>query len=145
MHTNKKLVAVGVVAAGSLAVTGIGVSVAASSAGTHTLKVTSTEILSKNLPKNQFLDTDKDTSNGKYVGSDVVIGVYDPKTQGVKARVAFALSGGIMYANFSVNAKTGALTGKLTGGSGKFKDVSGTITGTPVSKKATAVTVIYSR
>jgi hypothetical protein len=144
MRSNGKLFAVCAMT-GALAVTGVGVGIASSSAKTHTLRVKSTVVSEKVLPGGHFVDADKDTSKGKYVGTDAVSGAYLKKTNTAKGEVAFALSGGIMYANIAENAKTGVLTGKLTGGAGKFKGISGTVKGTAVSEKSTDVTVIYSR
>jgi hypothetical protein len=142
MHRNGKLVAVSAMT-GALAVTGVGVGVASSSARTHTLKVKSTEVSEKFLPGGHFVDADKDTSNGKYIGTDAVSGLYVKTTKTTTGEVAFALSGGIMYASFTVNAETGVLTGKLTGGAGKYHGISGTIKGIPAGKKSTRVTVTY--
>jgi hypothetical protein len=144
MRRNGKLVAVTAMT-GVLAVTGVGVGVAASSAKTHTLTVKSTPVSVKFLPHGHFVDADKDTAGGTYIGTDAVSGLYEKKAKREKGQVAFALSGGIIYASFTVNAKTGILTGKLTGGAGKYRRVTGTIKGTPVGKQSTLVTVTYRR
>jgi hypothetical protein len=143
MRRNEKLFAISAMT-GALAVTGVGVSVASSSAKTHTLNLKSTTISEKFLPHNHFVNADKDTRNGKYVGTDAASGVFNKKTEMVKGEVAFALSGGIIYANISINDKTGVLTGKITGGAGTFTRSSGTVKGTAVSEKTTDVTLIYS-
>ena len=130
---------------GALAVTGVGVSLASSSVKTHTVKLTSTQVSEKFLPGDHFVDADKDLSSGKYVGTDSVSGQYNAKTEKVKGEAAFALSGGMIYANVEISDKTAVLAGKLTGGAGKFKGISGTVTGTVVSEKVTDVTIAYSR
>jgi hypothetical protein len=143
MRTKGKLFAVSAMT-GTLAVTCVGVGVAASSAAkTHTVKLKSTTVSEKFLRGAHFVEADKDTSKGKYIGTDAASGKFDKKTEKVKADVAFALARGMIYATITINDKTGLLTGRVTGGAGEFKGISGAVSGHSVSEKSTDLTITY--
>jgi hypothetical protein len=138
-----KYVVLSSIAAGSLAVTGIGVgtSVAASSAPTpHTITFKSKTVVSKSVGKNKSIDADKNTAHGKFLGTDVVTFTF--KHNVAKGKVAAAFKGGFIYGKFNAT-QTGAISGKITGGTGKYKDVTGTITGQSAGKNTEKVTITY--
>jgi hypothetical protein len=130
-------------AAGSLFATGVGASYAASAASKPhvlTFKVKSTS--QKNFGK-RFVSTDKDLSHGKHIGNDVLTGSYNPKTKTVSGDVAVGLAGGIIYAHLNFPAKGKTFTGTVTGGAGKYKGASGSVTGTSLGHGKQKVTVTY--
>ena len=58
--------------------------------------------------------------------------------------VSLGLPGGFLYGHLTFNTKTGGTTGKVTGGSGRYKGDTGSITGKPVGKSGSSnVTVTY--
>ncbi len=119
----------------SLAVTGATLAGAAPSTASHTLKFTSVQTAQRSVGKNRFVDSDKDVRNGKVVGYDIVDGAYHPKTRTITVDVAAALKGGIVYLSGSGNVVSGKFTGKITGGTGTFKGVRGTVTGQASGKQ----------
>jgi hypothetical protein len=140
----KKYAVMSTIAAGSLAVTGIGVgtSVAASSAGTpHILKFKAKQLTSHNLNQNTSVATEKDVAHGKVIGNDVVRFAFTHNT--AKGSVAAAFTGGFIYAKFNVDQNGTISAGKVTGGTGKFAGVTGTITGHQVKKNVEKVTITY--
>lgn len=143
MHFTKR-VAVGLIAVGSLTVAGVGTGLATSSAKTHTLTFKGVQLKSTSPSKTTFVQAEKDVSKGKTIGYDVVTGKFDPQTHLVKGSVSVALRGGEIYASFTI-AQDNSLSGKVTGGSGKYKGVSGTITGTQPKKNVEAVTITYHK
>jgi hypothetical protein len=117
--------------AGALGVAGIGtgVAVATSAATSHTLKFNSVQTSTKRFGSH-FINADTDKVHGKQIGSDVVDAVFNSKTQTFKISFAGALKGGIIYGAGKGSASTDKFTGKVTGGTGKYKNVTGTIKGT---------------
>jgi hypothetical protein len=83
-------------------------------------------------------DHDVNAAN-KVIGYDVV-----SFGAGSSGNVALAIKGGFIYAHL-VFAKSGSVTGKVTGGTEKYAHATGTVTGQPVSKSKTKVTVTYKR
>jgi hypothetical protein len=102
---------------------------AAASSPAHTLRFTSVETAQKVLPKSHFVATDKDVESGKTVGFDVVNGLASSKSASLIIDIAVSTHGGILYGHCRQNLKTGALTGTVTGGTGKFRGAAGTIAG----------------
>jgi hypothetical protein len=142
----KKYAVMSTIAAGSLAVTGVGVgtSMAASSAPkTHTLTFKSKTLVEKDFPNNRFVDADKDVAGGKIIGTDVLRGKFNVKDKTAKARVAAAFSGGFIYATFNIEGQGVISGGKVTGGTGKYAGVTGTITGHSISNNVEKVTITY--
>lgn len=138
MRTHQQIIAA-TLTAGTVAVAGVGAAIAATSASsTHTLKLTSkTTSMSQFGP--EFVSADKDLSGGHVVGADVLSGkvTYTKKVHSITGSIAIALKGGELYATITGNPETNALTGKLTGGAGKYKGVSGTISGKAVKGSST--------
>jgi hypothetical protein len=140
----KKYAVMSTLAAGSLAVTGVGVgtSVAASSAPTsHTLTFKSKQVSSKRL-KSAVINVDKDVKAGKYIGNDVVRFTFTKKNS-AKATVAAAFKGGLIYASFNSTQNGTISAGKVTGGTGQFKNATGTITGHSTKSGDEKVTITY--
>jgi len=111
---------------------------------THTLKFTS-------VTKGQTMfsvtsgavqDTDVN-AKGTTIGYDMLYFAY---VSGATAPVnlAFAVAGGIIYGTGQVNITSMAFTnGKVTGGTGAFKNAAGTITEKTLSKTKSAVVITY--
>jgi hypothetical protein len=116
-----------------------GPALAAPAAGhTHTLKFTTHTITQHSLGKTGGAELDKDINGGKIVAYDTL-----DFGSGNGADVSLALPGGFLYGHLTFNTKTGAVTGKIIGGSSAYKGDTGTVTGVPVSKSVESVTVKY--
>ncbi len=119
----------------SLAVTGATLAGAAPAPSSHTLKFTSVQTAQRSVGKYKFIDSDKDVQSGKVIGYDAVDGAYHPKTHTITVAVAAALKGGILYVAGTGDVVSGKFAGKITGGTGTFKGVHGTVTGQATGKQ----------
>ena len=135
--------------AGAAAVLGTGAFLipAAASAHsiTHTLKFTAVAQQSANFSKTASGQSGTDFSKtGKLVGFDVLYFAFNPKTGKPSGGVTLDTAGGFLYG--TLTPTQGPVThGLVTGGTGKFKGVTGTITGRSLNKAGTrtAVTITY--
>jgi hypothetical protein len=137
-------VAATVVVATVAAATGVP-AVAASSAKTvtqHFDAKSSSSVLM--LSKTSYVLTDKDVESGKKIGRDVLY-CTDTGTGTSHCHVAFAQKGGLLYAKFALPDTTGVLTGKVTGGTGRFAHAKGTLAGQAVSQTDVKITLHYKK
>jgi hypothetical protein len=108
--------------------------VASAHSATTTLKFTATEHKTISwLPINSFIFHETDTnSRGRTIGFDDIY-FTNQTCCSVTADVTFALRGGLLYGTFDASGDpTLSITnGKVTGGTGAFNGVTGTITGAP--------------
>ncbi len=108
--------------------------VAGAHSATTTLKFTaaaSKSISWLSINSFAFKETDRDIT-GAVIGFDVVY-FTNESCCSVSANVTFALKGGLLYGMFDASGDpTLSITnGKVTGGTGAFTGVTGTITGAP--------------
>ena len=150
MKRSKALITIGVITAVAVITAGaflIPAGASANRATRHTLRFTATAQQSTNLSPTSFAQDEVDTNAaGKIIGFDVINGVFNPRTHTAKGRVAFSTKGGILYG--SLRFSNGPVTrGKVTGGTGKFRGVKGTIYGRNLNASGTrtAVTVRYHK
>ncbi len=136
-------------AAAGLAVTGIAVapqwgSAAPSPAKTHTLKLDAHPTASHNVGRSHFLgaDTDRSPATGKVVGYDTITGSFNRATKKVKIDAAIALKGGLITAHLVGGGSSNTLDGVITGGTGQYKGIKGTIHTT--GDKVTHITFTYT-
>jgi len=121
--------------------------VASAHSTTHTLKFISVQQKSVGFPKASGANQDTDVNAaGKTVGFDMI---YFSATSATAAAVNITVdtTGGFLYGTATANIQTGAITnGKVTGGTGAFKGVTGTIKAKNLNKQGTrtAVTITYS-
>jgi hypothetical protein len=110
----------------------------------HTLKFISVEKGSVNLSKTMAAQQDTDVnSKGKVIGYDELYFAYGKTSAAGWATLD--VDGGFIYATFTVNFKTGAITnGKVTGGARAFKGATGKLTAKDLSNTRTAVTITYT-
>jgi hypothetical protein len=139
------LAVAGLAAAGVAVVPQLG-SAAPAKATTHTLKLVATETASHSVGRTRFLgaDTDRNPSTHKVVGYDSITGRFNAKTGVVKIDAAVALKGGIITAHLVGQGQTNAFDGKITGGTGSYRGIHGTIQTTGKGKK-TFITFKYHR
>jgi hypothetical protein len=136
-------------ATAGLAVTGIAVAPQLGSAApaptkTHTLKLTAHETASHNIGRSHFVgaDTVRSPATGKVRGYDTITGSFNPTTQKVKVDAAVALKGGLITAHLVGSGSSNTLDGVITGGSGVYKGIKGTIHTT--GNKVTHITFTYT-
>jgi hypothetical protein len=117
---------------------------ASPASATHTLKFISVSKNSVPFSKTTigFQDTDVN-AKGKAIGFDEIYGMAVSATTS-HSFAAIDVAGGLMYGSFTVNLKTGVFSnGKITGGVGAFKGVTGTFAAKSISNTKTAVTITY--
>jgi len=109
-----------------------------------TLKFTSTTNNSVTFTDENIVNQDTDTdSAGKTIGFDTTY-ITPTGPTSATADAALAIDGGFLYATFST-ADGLNWKGQVTGGTGKFKGATGTVTATAKSPTAPLdVTVNYS-
>ena len=110
----------------------------------HTLKFISVEKGSVNLSKTMAAQQDTDVnSKGKVIGYDELY--FASGKTSAAGWATLDVDGGFIYATFTVNFKTGAITnGKVTGGARAFKGATGKLTAKDLSNTRTAVTITYT-
>jgi hypothetical protein len=149
--TNFSRTTVALTAAG-LALTGVAVapqlgSAATAKATTHTLKLDAHETASHNLGKTSFVgaDTDRDPTTHAIRGYDSITGHFNISTAVVKIDAAVALKGGLITAHLRGKGSGNTLDGVITGGTGKYAGIKGTIHTTEKSgSKVTHITLTYT-
>jgi hypothetical protein len=92
----------------------------------------------------QDTDYSKVGKGAKVVGFDEVYGVALAGAESA-ADVSVVTKGGIMYGTFDINFQTGVIThGKISGGTGAFKNAKGTFTGVSINNNDTGVKITYT-
>ena len=131
-----------------------GVTIAAASLGTAfalpshpsvksgTFTFVAVETMHHNFANGHSVGGDKDVQSGKVIGTDTLACVPSGSTS-ADCDVAASYKGGQIYGNFTLNVKTGALSGKVTGGTRQYKGAVGTIKGSGISSTKEKVTVTY--
>ena len=123
-------------------VVGINAAAATAAGGKHTLNfiavATSTSPTTK---AGHYYEADVDVSSGSTIANDVLSCVAG-KTS-VACWVALANNNGMLYGHFVLSFSTGNATGKITSGSGLYKNATGTISGKPLPA-GEGITLVYS-
>lgn len=147
MNTQKSIAVVGVA---TLASTGAFLfpAMASSHVTTHTLRFTAVQGKMASFSKSSGGQQEKDlNSKGKIIGFDEIYFHFNQKTNHASGGVTLETSGGFLYGTLNFNNNGPVTHGKVTGGTGRYKDVTGTIVGKSLNKKGTrtAVTITYHR
>ena len=118
-------------------------SIASAHSLTHTLKFTSVTERSVNFSKTVSAQQDRDVSEGKIIGFDQLYLTFNPSAGTVKGNVTVVTNGGMLYGTLRLTQTS--ITGKVTGGTGKFKGARGTISAKNLNTAGTrtAVTIKY--
>ncbi len=114
---------------------------------THTLKFVSISDRSHNAGRFGFEATEINRNHGRFVGYDMISGIYNPQTQTVRIYVAIARKGGLLFSRVhNPPGSQSEYVGRITGGSGRFAGATGTLTGqnAPHNDKKTFVTIHYT-
>lgn len=138
-----------IASAGAVAVVGGGSFLLPAAASTHSVihkvSFTATTLKSANFSKNTGGRTEIDYNKaGKIIGFDVASFAFNPKTNSASGRVAVNMRGGFIYGRLKFTQGP-VIHGSVTGGTGKFNGVTGTITARSLNRKGTrtAVTITY--
>ena len=141
---SKRVVIAGAVLSTAVAASAVGLAAASATASTatHTLNfiavATSTSPTTKS---GRYYESDVDRANGSTIANDVLSCVAGKSS--VACWVALANNNGMLYGHFVISFSNGNLTGKITSGSGSYKNAKGTISGKPVAA-GEGVTIVYT-
>lgn len=121
-------------------------STAASAQSTaHTLAFTAVKVNTIEYSQTASAETDKDVSSGKLIGFDVLHSNVNPTSNVVTITGAVDVQGGLIYGTLTSTTTSSVATGTVTGGTGAFKDATGTITAEEnKSGSKIAVKIVYS-
>ncbi|HEY3530067.1 MAG TPA: hypothetical protein VGK78_13045 [Nocardioides sp.] len=136
----------GALAAGALvASTTAGTASASDSARSHTLTFRSHTLGSTNAGTGGHLliESDRAASSGRTIGYTANTCAFDFTTHQAHCYVSLARPRGQMRFKATVSVDTGAITGKVVGGTGVYKGITGTVTGHPSSTPDVPVITIH--
>jgi hypothetical protein len=92
----------------------------------------------------QFIGGDKDVDGaGKVIGTDTIQCNFSSNGSTGNCDVAASFKGGQVYGTFTQNFKTGALSGKVTGGTRTYNGAVGKISGHAVNNTTEHVSVTF--
>jgi hypothetical protein len=139
-------------AAAGLAVTGVALvpqlgSAATPKATTHTLKLAAHQTANHNVGRASFVaaDTDRNPRTHAIRGYDAITGHFNVTSQVVRIDAAVALKGGTISAHLVGRGPSSTLDGVITGGTGKYASIQGTIhTTSKDASKVTHITLTYT-
>lgn len=113
--------------------------------GSHTLHLRTHRLQVANTSKSTFAETDVVTESGKRVGYET-LSCNDGGT-GVKCSMSLSLPNGMLLGGVTTPITTSnqtTLTGKITGGLGRFTGAAGTVTAQVSGKNATYTITYHS-
>jgi hypothetical protein len=116
---------------------------ASSGSTTHTLKFVAVTQKQTQPSQHTFVEDAQAKRGGKVIGFGLLDGRITSSTGGVGV-VAFGMKDGLVYARVTIN-NTPTTTGTITGGTGSFKGVGGTISVTNLNRSGSraSVTIRY--
>lgn len=111
---------------------------------THTLKFTAVQQKSASFSRTIAFAADDVNKAGKIIGFDVIYVEFNPKTHTASGGLTLDTNGGFLYGTLEFT-NSPVTHGRVTGGTGRFKGATGTITGKDLNKSGTrtAVTITY--
>jgi hypothetical protein len=145
MNIAKRWLVVGAFGAAAVAAGGMGLNEALAAGATHTLSFKSVQLKSVNTSGNTFVGIGKDVVKGKPIGGNLLSCKVRPTAHNFRCSLSFAIKGGQMYGSFILltSGTDNLKDGKITGGVGAYKGVTGTLTGTSAGHSNENVTVTY--
>lgn len=130
-----------------IAVTGVAGSTMLNSADaaltTHHMRFVAYSDRNIRFGQTTFGGTEIDRRDGHRVGFDVISGKFNLTTHSVTIYVSVARRGGLLHAKVHDVSNT-RYVGRVTGGSGRFKGASGTVTAQDLKGNGTRVIVTYT-
>ena len=100
------------------------------------------QIFQHNYSNGHSVEADKEVRAGSVIGTDSLSCLPSSSTTAT-CDVAASYKGGQIFGNFTLTVKTGALSGKVTGGTRQYKGAVGTIKGSAVSATKEKVSITY--
>jgi hypothetical protein len=116
---------------------------AKSSAHTLTLTAVATKTVSYGQAYTTEASADYNTK-GRLVGFDVLHFTENRSKRLVTVDGSFDMEDGIIYTTFTTAASSAKAVGEVIGGTGPYRQATGTITATTKSPSKTAVTIVYT-
>jgi len=133
-----------VLVGGSLAAT-VAATAAPSAPRTHTLSFAAHTIASK-TSGSRLVEADRLVKSGSTIGYSANTCAFDFAAHTAHCEVTLARAHGQLRAKATINADTGALSGRVVGGTGVYQGATGTVTGGPGAKPdITDITVHWQR
>jgi hypothetical protein len=113
---------------------------------TYTKRLVLHEIASAGLGPRSFAGTDRVRSRatGNVLGFASFTAVFNRRTETARIWASFALRGGLIHVRVRLTEETERFTGRITGGSGKYRGITGTISGRSTSGNRTFVNLHYA-
>lgn len=102
---------------------------ASAAAHHHRLTVTSHELSSTQIGANKLVESDRLLKSGTTIGYTANTCTFDFSSHTALCQVSIALSHGQLRARATVDADTGALKGRIVGGTGAYRGAHGTVVG----------------
>jgi hypothetical protein len=143
--TKRKSAVAAVAIAGAAALSGASALPGSAASTVHVYHLVAHQTASHSFA-NHFIGADTDTHQGHIIGYDSVSGVFHRKPHPhIVVNVAAALKGGFIYVHFRQAANSLSFQGTITGGTGRFAHITGTIRGHSTSQNSntTFVTLRY--
>jgi hypothetical protein len=137
--------AAGLLSASAFLVPAMASTQAGCACGFHTARFISITKSTLVLSKTSVAQQDTDVNwRGRVIGFDQLNLTFNPKTGKGHGNFTFDTKGGFIYGTLKLNASA-RVTGRLTGGTGKFRGVTGTISARNLNRSGTktAVTLRY--
>lgn len=129
-----------VLVASSLGAT-VAATAAPSAARTHTLSFATHTIASK-TSGSRLIEADRLVRSGSTIGYSANTCLFDFAAHTAHCTVTLARPQGQLRAKATINADTGTVSGRVTGGTGMYQGATGTVTGGPGAKPdVTTITV----
>lgn len=134
--------AAAVVGSGGLLLT----TAASAQSAPHILTFVTVEVNAVGYSTNAYAGEDEDYStSGQLIGFDVLRLTTNPVSGKVRIDAAVDVNGGVIYGALTSASPTSPIAiGKVTGGTGAFRDAAGTITATAESATKSLVTVVFT-
>ena len=118
-----------------LAVSAAGTASTAHAARNHQLTITAHTISSVQVGKDHLIESDKAVRSGHTIGYTANSCTFDFAASKAHCLVTFGRPQGQLRMRVTVNAQTGASSGRITGGSGAYSGATGTVTGQQGAKR----------
>ena len=118
-----------------LAVSAAGTASTAHAARNHQLTITAHALSSVQVGKDHLIESDKAVRSGHTIGYTANSCTFDFAASKAHCLVTFGRPQGQLRMRVTVNAQTGASSGRITGGSGAYSGATGTVTGQQGAKR----------
>jgi hypothetical protein len=139
---SRALVSVALAGTAVSAVVAAGLGPADAAPAGHTLRLDTMQITDV-MVHGVDVATDQDRQHGTVTGYDVTSCQINVHTHVANCEAAVARAGGMLFGHARINLSTGSGHGVITGGTGQFHGVSGTITVRAAGPDAAKIKLVY--